>query len=284
MSDLTKDKDNIHLNFKLFYIFGGILIFALVAGLVISFKTNAFVNKKAAEAEEAARPAEFKVILLSDSSCEDCFKLDGFLAAIQKENVKFVEQKIVDWKSAEGKALVEKYKITKVPTVVFGGEINKNIKLKNAWSGIGEIIDGNFVLRQSMAPYIEVATGETKGKVEIFFLKDDSCKDCYDVMGHKQVLGSGFGLPVQNIKVLSVGSGEGLMMRNKYNITMMPTFVLKGEVEAYESLLSIWSKVGTVEKDGAYVFREGVKQMGAYKNMMTGLVVKPEAAASTAQQ
>jgi thiol-disulfide isomerase/thioredoxin len=283
MEETTQEKDKIQVNVKLFSILGGVLIVALAVGLVVSFKTNAFVGKKAAETAEANRPAEFKVTLLSDSNCEDCFKLDGFLAAIQKENVKFVEQKNIDWKSDEGKVLVEKYKIEKIPTAIFSGEINKNVKLKNAWSGIGEIIDGNFVLHQSMAPYIEVATGETKGKVEVFFLKDDSCADCYDVMGHKQVLGSGFGLPVQNIKVLSVGSGDGLAMKNKYNITMMPTFVLKGEVEAYESLLGIWSKVGTVEKDGTYVFREGVKQMGAYKNMRTGIVVKPVAATSTNQ-
>ncbi|OGH71349.1 MAG: hypothetical protein A2921_00450 [Candidatus Magasanikbacteria bacterium RIFCSPLOWO2_01_FULL_43_20b] len=283
MEEAPQSKNTIQLDFKLFYIFGGVLIVALIAGLVVSFKTNAFVGKKAAETAEANRPAEFKVILVEDSSCEDCFKLDGFLAAIQKENVKFAEEKTVDWNGDEGKALVEKYKITKIPTVIFSGEINKNVKLKNAWSGIGEIIEGNFVLRQSLAPYIEVATGEVKGKVEIFFLKDDSCADCYDVMGHKQVLGSGFGLPVQNIKVLSIGSGDGLVMKNKYNITMMPTFVLKGEVEAYESLLNIWDKVGTVEKDGTYVFREGVKQMGAYKNMMTGMVVKPAAVTSTPQ-
>jgi len=283
MEEAPQSKNTIHLDFKLFYIFGGILILALVAGLVISFKTNAFVGKKAAEAEEAARPAEFKVVLVEDSGCADCFKMDGFLAAVQKENVKFVEQKTVDWKSDEGKALVEKYKIEKIPTVIFSGEINKNVKLKNAWPGIGEIIDGNFVLRQVMAPYIEVATGETRGRVEIFFLKDDSCADCYDVMGHKQILGSGFGMPIQNIQVLSVGSGEGLMMKNKYNIKMMPTFVLKGEVGVYESLINIWSKVGTVEKDGAYVFREGVKQMGAYKNMMTGMVIKSAAVTSTQQ-
>ncbi|MBI4992689.1 MAG: hypothetical protein HZC26_00935 [Candidatus Magasanikbacteria bacterium] len=278
-----EEKNTIHLDSKLFYIFGGALIIALVVGLVLSFKTNAFVGKKAAEAAEAARPAEFKATLVDALDCADCFKLDGFLAAVEKENVKFVEKKTIDWKSDEGKALVEKYKITKIPTVIFSGEIDKNVKLKNAWSGIGEIIDGNFVLRQNMAPYIEVATGKTRGKVEIFFLKDDSCAECYDVMGHKQILGSGFGLPTQDTKVLSVGSGEGLMMKNKYNITMMPTFVLKGEVEAYKSLINIWSKVGTVEKDGAYIFREGVKQMGAYKNMMTGMVVKTEAAASSQQ-
>src|SRR3989338_9862719 len=133
MEEAPQSKNTIQLDFKLFYIFGGVLIVALIAGLVVSFKTNAFVGKKAAETAEANRPAEFKVTLLSDSNCEECFKLDGFLAAIQKENVKFAEEKTVDWKGGEGKALVEKYKITKVPTIIFSGEINKNVKLKNAW-------------------------------------------------------------------------------------------------------------------------------------------------------
>ncbi|MBI4427290.1 MAG: hypothetical protein HY569_02310 [Candidatus Magasanikbacteria bacterium] len=283
MDEAPQSKNTIHLDSKLFYIFGGVLILALVVGLVISFKTNAFVGKKVAEAAEAVRPAEFKATLVDALDCTDCFKLDGFLAAVKKENVKFVEQKNVDWKSDEGKALVEKYKIEKIPTVILSGEINKNVKLKNAWPGIGETIDGNFVLRQTGAPYVEVATGKTKGEVEVFFLTDDSCGECYDVMGHKQILGGGFGIPTENIKVLSIASGEGMMMKNKYNIKMMPTFVLKGEVDVYGGLVNIWSKVGTIEKDGAYVFREGVKQMGAYKNMMTGMVVKPEATTSASQ-
>lgn len=283
MDQPLPEKQSAQINTKLFSIFGVILVVALTIGLVVSFKTNTFVSKKIAEAEEAARPAEVKAVLVNDSDCSDCFKLDGFLAMMEKENVKFVEKKNVDWKSDEGKTLVEKYKIEKIPTVILSGEINKNVKLKNAWPQMGEIVDGNFVLRQSAAPYVEVATGKTKGVVEVFFLTDDSCGECYDVMEHKQILGSGFGIPTQNIKVLSIASGEGMAMKNKYNIKMMPTFVLKGDVDVYGGLVNIWSKVGTIEKDGAYVFREGVKQMGAYKNMTTGMVVKPAAATSTAQ-
>ena len=113
-----EEKKQIQLNIKLFSTFGGILIVALMVGLVVSFKTNAFVGEKAAEAEEVARSAEVKAIIVNDSNCSDCFKLDGFLAMIEKENVKFIEQKVVDWKSVEGKALVEKYKIEKIPAVI----------------------------------------------------------------------------------------------------------------------------------------------------------------------
>jgi len=42
--------------------------------------------------------------------------------------------------------------------------------------------------------------------------------------------------------------------------------------------------VGTVEKDGTYVFREGVKQMGIYKDLTTNKVIEPVVNTNNPQQ
>lgn len=271
---LESDNKKLDINFKLFAVLGGILLVALTVNMIASFKTGAFVSRKVIEAEEVARPAELRLTVIN-ANCEDCFEMSGFLAGLKQFNVKIVEEKQVEWQSEEGKNLITKYKIDKIPTLLVSGEINKDVNLKNIWPQIGEVVDNNFVLRRVGTPYIEVTSGEKRGGVEIILLKDDTCFDCYDVRAHQQIL-TGFGLPTQNARLLSMSEGEGLTLKNKYSVILAPTFIISGEVEAYPELAQVWSQVGTVEADGAYVFREGVKQMGIYKNLLNGQVIRPE--------
>ena len=85
-----------------------------------------------------------------------------------------------------------------------------------------------------------------------------------------------FGAYIADQKLLDVQTSEGRHLLNKYNIELLPTIILSKDASDYLSLKSVWPNVGTIEEDGSYVFRQGVKSMGVYKDMTSNQVVDPK--------
>ena len=79
----------------------------------------------------------------------------------------------VDISSAEGKALVEKYAIKKVPTVVISGDLREYEGFDTVWGQVGSIEeDGTYVFRQlevlsQNIVYKDLTTGEVVGNTNI---------------------------------------------------------------------------------------------------------------------
>lgn len=275
---MTKKKYNrkfkFSISFSLTLVLVAIILLATLGGMFMSFRSNLSLDKKIAEAKEAARPADIDIVVLQESSCQDCFNLSPLIDIIKKENVKVNSEKTVEITSSEGVELISKYSITKAPTLVISGEIEKDARLKAMWPQLGEIKDDTFILRQVGAPYVLISSGDVKGRIKWAMLTDTSCSECYDVTIHEQILRR-FGMPTQNQQVISSQLSDGKELIAKYKIKLLPTIILTGDVEAYPSLIKIWPQVGTIEEDGAYVFREGVKQMGIYKDLTVNEVIKP---------
>lgn len=273
MTEKRKKLLNFHISFWMFNILALIILVFLVINIIVNAKTNALLNKKIAQAEELARPADIDIIFLKDLSCQDCFDVQPIVEAIKKDNVKVESEKTLDIASSDGMDLINKYNIDKAPTFIITGEVEKNISLKNLWPKIGQVLDSTFIFRQTAPPYTEISTGEIRGRAKLIILVDIDCIDCYDVTQHEIIL-SRLGFPVQNQEIVDSLSNQGKELINKYKITMLPTIILTGDIDAYLSLKSIWPQVGSIEQDGAYVFRQGVKQMGNFKDLNTGEIIK----------
>lgn len=275
---MTKKKYNrkfgFSISFSLTLALVAIISLAYLSGMFMSLRSILSLDKKIAEAKETARPADIDIVVLQESSCQDCFNLNPLIDIIKKENVKVNSEKTVEITSSEGMELISKYSITKAPTLVISGEIEKDTRLKAMWPQLGEIKDDTFILRQVGAPYVLTSSGEVKGRIKWVMLTDTSCNECYDVTKHEQILRR-FGVPIQDQQVISSQLSDGKELIAKYKIKLLPTIILTGDVEAYSSLIKIWPEVGTIEEDGAYVFREGVKQMGTYKDLTVNEVIKP---------
>lgn len=273
---MKNSEENNKLNFELKLLSSMVLsvlfFVSLVIGAVAFGQTNALLNEKMAENEEATRPAELELTIIQDLKCEDCFDLQILVEDIQKQNVKIVAEEAVDVLSEKGQELVEKFNIKQVPTLIISGELDKELSLKNIWPTIGEVMDKTFVLRQIGTPYVELDSGEVHGRVSLTILTDTSCTECYDPTVHKGIL-QRYGWPTNSQEVIDRQDAAGQALIQKYNIELMPTIILEGDIDAYQALKQLWPIVGTIEADGAYVFREGVKQMGAYKNLNTGQVI-----------
>lgn len=252
-----------------------IVSLGIITSMVMFVIANNNLKSKIIDTEEANRPAELEITIIEDKSCTSCFNMDSLVETITKENVKVISANKIDSSSVEGVDLINKYSIKSIPSAIISGELSKNDTVSKFLAQIGEIQDGTFIMRNSIPPYVDVVTGEIMGEVKLTMITDRNCQECYDVTVHEGILRS-LGLASFKSEVFDINFDDGKKLIDKYNINLLPAIILTGQVDYYPSLKKIWENVGTVELDGSYVFREGVKQMGVYKNLALDTVIKPE--------
>lgn len=208
--------------------------------------------------------------LIKDSECEKCVDLKIITTNLKMLGVN-VELKEIESKTDEGKALAEKYKITKIPALVFSNELLSYEIVKQSWENVGSTeSDGMLVMRQIPPPYVE--NGKVVGGVDVVYLTDKTCKECYDVKIHKQIFESTFKMLINSEKEVDASSGEGKKLVKDLKITKVPTIIMTGDVDKYTTLAQAWEQLGTIE-DGKYVFRTMEAIGASYKDLSNGKVV-----------
>lgn len=235
---------------------------------------NFKVNRERAKAKEEARPANLEVTLLQSADCQNCSSADPYLDYLEKNGGRLTKVNKVEIASAEGQALIQKYQIKQAPTFIVTGELEKKAALKSFFDANGEVIDGTFVWRNVFPPYLDLADNSIKGVVDLTMIADSACADCYDVANHQKII-QNFGVKLNEVKTVESSSAEGKALIQKYQLKYLPTIVASSEIGRYVQVRQLWPQLGLISDDGSYVFTEGVKQMGAYHDLVLGKIIKP---------
>lgn len=108
------------------------------------------------------------LILLNDSSCTECYDVAMHVPIVERGfQVYLGSTKTVDSGSAEGKALISKYGITALPTILMSGDLAPYAQLNAIWKTVGTMEeDGTYAFRTMSAiagnPYKNVTTGKVE--------------------------------------------------------------------------------------------------------------------------
>ncbi|MBI4439961.1 hypothetical protein HY638_03235 [Candidatus Woesearchaeota archaeon] len=226
----------------------GVLVIIIIVQMVTISGLKGAISEKRSAAEEAAKPAVISLMSIKDAKCRDCFDLTSAISSIKGGNVKIEAENEADLSSDGAKALVSKYSIQKVPTVIVTGEIDK-ISLQGF-----EKREDALVFTKQMPPFTDAVSGKVEGMVSVIQLVDSTCKNCTDfsstVASMKQV-----GVGILDDSVIDYASSQGKMLVDKYGIKLVPTMILSSSIKEYPEIVKNWAEIGTVEKDGNYVMR-----------------------------
>ena len=245
-----------------------IAFIASFAGLLFISNSEKVLTDRIRLSEEEARPANLEIIKLVSSECKDCFDIELFVTGLKDLNVKITNEKIVYINSLESLALINKYNIDKAPALIISGETSKS-NIKNELESAGTRVSDVILITAPVPVYINLADKEIVGRVAMINIFDRTCTECYNISISRQILQNGFGIVLVNETTYDINSVEGRMILDKYNVTAVPTFLISPQADAYENLNQVWGQVGTIEKDGWYVFRNiGILNV-PYKNITT---------------
>lgn len=145
--------------------------YEFMAGLVDSIaevRDNALVITKLQPpyldlAENKVR-GEFELVYITDASCAECYDVSLHESVLARMAMTPATSATIDISSDEGKAFVETYVLTTVPTILLRGDLEPFDQLQEIWSLVGtKEQDGTYVLRQgvaSMGTYKQLPSGE----------------------------------------------------------------------------------------------------------------------------
>jgi len=205
-----------------------------------------------------------QVIKLTDPTCTVCFNISTIIDRLYPARMNVTE---ISSSSIDGKRLIENYNIEFLPTVIFEKHFiyseEGNTSVKSRSMSVEK--DGKLVIRLANPPYRDLSTGEIKGIVDVTFLLDESCEDCYNVSSVPDILSDKYTLVYGAVKDLDIASQEGKEIIEKYNITYAPTFVFSKDAILYVRMPSAWPLLGTKETDGNLVFRNISAMKSRYK-------------------
>lgn len=105
------------------------------------------------------------IVWLSDSSCTTCYNVKDHEPILQGFGMAYGNQKELDVRSAEGKALADKYGITMVPTIVLSPSAGLYPTFDDVWQSVGtKASDGTYVFTGfnvwTNHAYMDLATGK----------------------------------------------------------------------------------------------------------------------------
>jgi len=254
----------------------------LIVGVFFLWNSHSLLNAKLAKEKEAAKPAELRLTLIAPTDCEQCIDGNTLVQRIEREDVHITEADrfIVD--SEEGKSLIAKYGIEKVPAVVVEGEYDKANISDILLSLGGEVRDGGLVIEVKRPVYVDLKTNTVTGLVDVTYLTDTSCEDCYDpAVQQKTILMNNYGVILQHETTLDAHSPEGQVLIQKYKIQQVPTMILSASAKDYTGLAKVWPTVGTIEPDGVLVFRDNAALGTAtFLDLASGEIVRPTSTTS----
>ena len=222
-----------------------------------------------------------KATVINDTSCTQCFNIMQYIPLFKNAGFHISDIQTLDAKSEEGQNLIRTYKLGRLPAILLSKDMGIYPNITRVWNNLGTIEpDGTFVLRQANPPYLDLDTNKVRGLIGVTYLVDNSCKECYSVLLHKQIL-TNFGIMFGEETTYDINSDKGKEWQSRFNITKVPMVILDEEGSVYPSLVRVWNQVGTIEQ-GHFIFRR-VESVGTYKDLNTGLVIQAKKQESAQQ-
>jgi len=218
--------------------------------------------------------------LIYKKDCDKCTDLSQLLNQLKRSGIFFGKEISYDSDSNEGKEIIKRYDLKKVPSIVFTNEIGEYEIVKSNWQNVGTVeSDGKYVFRNINAPYYDPEKEKVTGLVGVVFITDKNCTKCYDISLHKQILGN-LGVVLGYESTYDIATKNGKELLEEYNITKVPTMFMSNDLEAYPQVIQIWNQVGTVDKDPdtnetVYTFR-APSVMGIYHDLQTDQIIEPQ--------
>ncbi len=218
-----------------------ILLLLVVLNLILGFNLGGiFKDIKTIE------PAKISVFSIN-VDCDKCLDISKVVSSISSNNVEILEEKNLDVNDDEAKELINKYNIEKLPSLVVIGEI-ENINTNQLTK-----IEDALVLTNLNPPYFDVKKNKVVGIVDVTSIVDSKCEDCFDLdLVVKQL--EQLGIEIGETKELEYSEAQDLV--KKYKIEKIPSLLLSEDASVYTNLVQLWSRVGSEEDDGVFVYRE----------------------------
>ncbi len=200
--------------------------------------------------------ADISVTLIKPMNCSDCYNMTIAIDKLKTLNVNIKSYKeLIYPRDISKRELLEKG-ITRLPVLIFKGEVLKYPQITDFWDMInGKIVD-NFFGKEVivMAPepiYYNVSNDSIYGYVSIIEIKPPQCKECGKLNNMSEFRKMISHLCyIKQYLLADYDTNLSQELIKKYNITRLPAVIMSPEANDYDILSNKWKDIGITKKDG----------------------------------
>lgn len=234
-----KDNDSITLSKKNFIT---IIVIALLAALVY-FTYQGFVSKNS---------TSIKVEITEiTASCDECFNISTISEGLKNQpGVSLKSKRTIDYSSKEGKKLLERYKIERVPALIITSKKINELPSKEIFN-----IKENIGIFDKSVPYLDLTSNKIIGLVKIKEL-ESTCDICPPASQVKIQLEK-IGIKVSESEKIAELSENGQKIIKENDLKFTPAILVSKEIEEYWWIFP-QIKGAFIEKEHDYVFKSPV--------------------------
>jgi len=237
-------------NIEKYYMAGAILLLSL---LMLNFINVNFLTGQLSQMAENARPARINVTIL-ESDCTYCYNITATANMLNNYNI--TSEQTYSLGSAEASKLIQQYGITKLPTIIITGELNKTLitGYKNTTNAL--------IFDTQKAPYYDLAKSKVTGQVSATIIAESDCAVCQNMNSVITQL-SQAGVYIKQTTTKERENATSII--TQYNITKLPALILSKEIDDYNSSSSL-TQIGFQNK-GELILQATT---APYSDAMTG--------------
>jgi len=218
---------------------------------------------------------------ISPANCHECVNVSDVVGSLASVGVNLRSVDNLQETDSRAIELISRYHLTALPAFIFSPDLLEYPEFSQQWAKVGSTeADGNLVLHNLFAPYKNLSSGNKDGLVRLTYISANVCRTCYNATLHRNVLVGQFKIFIASETTIDASSGQGAALVRQYNLTKVPTVILSREAAAYASLTDAWQQVGSVESDGAFVFRAIDQLQNVNYTTVTNGVVSPNGIAT----
>ena len=220
--------------------------------VLVGLKTNTSISPPVT----LQTPTEITITTINASD-RNIISLEPLIQQIgQLQVIKIKSINSLDINSAEANGLIQKYQIEKIPTMIIEGTAGKQNTLTQGWASLGSIEnDGSLVIRNVPPLYLEVKTGNIRGVINATFI-GVSDKNVFEASLFGEILKNSLGIIPLKENTVDYKSPEGRVLIANFGIKKVPTFILSGDLNAYDNLAAAWNQIGAIDTQGNFVFQK----------------------------
>ncbi len=187
--------------------------------------------------------------VISVVNCTGCTSLSPILTAVNASSNLTVTQ--LAYGSTDAQALMGTYSITRLPAIVFTGEVNKSQTVVGVLSAARKS-GSAYVLESETPPYYLANESRLAGLVNVTVINISDCRECLPAQLIISQL-RGMNVTMRDVTWDS-NTTEGQALISRYNITKLPAMIFSKDLLLYKALPDL-SQVMSAESDGNLVWR-----------------------------
>lgn len=241
-------------------------LLVLLGALALFYTTNIYTTRQlsAALIDEPTK-LSFVAIAAPDQDCTECVDPNEVVKVIDSAHNIAYDTSVVAYDDPLARKYIDMYEIKNLPALIVSGD-TADERMLGSWKSLGGRVQDDRVVIENLLPFYDLETGSVRGVTKVILLKDETCTACFDENAYLNIL-QRFGVTVGETDTYDVASAEGQSLVTQYNIKKVPTMLASPDISAYNTVMSSWNQVGTVEDDGWIVLREVQKISTEFKSL-----------------